>query len=337
MNTKLFLFLFLAIPVGMRAQDSHSLQLKLEARGDYQRMYVDQKTSKDDCGFKGKYLNMVLTGNITENLSYAYRQPLNKFHKDASFFDATDWLYIDYHITGKWSVSGGKQVVGIGGYEYDRAPIDLYFCSEFWNNIPCYQWGASGTYAVTPKDRLTFQFCQSPFRQFYQDTDMYAYNLLWNGKHGLWNTIWSVNLMEWQEGKFINYISLGNEILVNKFLQLRLDYLNRASSHQTFLFRDCTVVGELSYQPSQRVNVFVKASYDVNKSGNDADLMVHDGTELTSMGMGFEYFPLKNKDLRIHANYSYTWGSNSHSNGILHDKQSLIDLGLTWRMNIINN
>ena len=321
----------------IRAQGSQPLQLKLEARGDYQRMYVDEKAAKDDCGFKGKYLNVILTGKIAPNLSYAYRQRLNKIHKDMSFFDATDWLHIDYNITDKWSVSGGKQVVGIGGYEYDRAPIDLYFCSEFWNNIPCYQWGASETYALGKNDKLTFQFCQSPFRQFYKDTDMYAYNLLWNGKHGIWSTIWSVNLLEWQEGKFINYISLGNEILINKCLQLRLDYLNRATSHQTFLFRDCSVVGELSYQPSKKANVFVKASYDVNNSGNNADLMVHDGTELTSMGVGVEYFPLKNKDLRLHANYSYTWGNNSHSDGILHDKQSLIDLGLTWRMNIINN
>ena len=336
MTTKLWLLLLLAIPVNIWAQDGSKLHLLLEARGDYQRDYVDKEAIKDDCGFKGKYLNVILTGDITPQVSYAYRQRLNKIHKNSSFFDATDWLYLNYQATQHLSFSGGKQVVGIGGYEYDRAPINLYFCSEFWNNIPCYQWGVSASYAITKNDKLTFQFCESPFRSFYEHADMYAYNLMWNGSHGIWNTIWSMNMLEWQEGKFINYISLGNEIRLAKNATLQLDYLNRAVSHQTFLFKDCSIVGEIAYQPTNKANIYVKASYDVNKSDNDADLMVHSGTELTRIGAGVEYYPLENKNLRIHANYSYAWGTNSNAAGTLQDKQSLIDLGLTWRMNIIN-
>ncbi len=239
MTTKLWLLLLLAIPVNIWAQDGSKLHLLLEARGDYQRTYVDKEAIKDDCGFKGKYLNVILTGDITPQVSYAYRQRLNKIHKNSSFFDATDWLYLNYQATQHLSFSGGKQVVGIGGYEYDRAPINLYFCSEFWNNIPCYQWGVSASYAITKNDKLTFQFCESPFRSFYEHADMYAYNLMWNGSHGIWNTIWSINMLEWQGGKFINYISLGNEFRLARNATLQLDYLNRAVSHQTFLFKDC--------------------------------------------------------------------------------------------------
>lgn len=56
------------------------------------------------------------------------RHRLNKKNNDASFFDATDWLYLAYR-KDNWELSAGKQVVAIGGYEYDAAPIDLYFCS----------------------------------------------------------------------------------------------------------------------------------------------------------------------------------------------------------------
>ena len=336
MKTKLWLSLLLAIPMSIGAQDGDKLHLLLEARGDYQRVYEDKEAIKDDCGFKGKYLNVILTGDITPQVSYAYRQRLNKIHKNSSFFDATDWLYLNYQATKHLTLSGGKQVVGIGGYEYDRAPINLYFCSEFWNNIPCYQWGASASYAISQNDKLTFQFCESPFRSFYEHADMYAYNLMWNGKHGIWNTIWSINMLEWQGGKFINYISLGNEIRLARNATIQIDYLNRATSHQTFLCKDCSIVGEIAYQPTKTMNVYVKASYDVNKSDNDADLMVHRGTELTRIGAGIEYYPLDNKNLRIHANYSYAWGTNSNASGTMQDKQSLIDLGLTWRMNIIN-
>ncbi len=44
-------------------------------------------------------------------------------------------MYLNYEI-GRWGVQGGKEVVAIGGFEYDRAPIDLYSCSVFWNNVP---------------------------------------------------------------------------------------------------------------------------------------------------------------------------------------------------------
>lgn len=114
------------------------IRLDVDARLDYQRDWNDGHTVSDNTGFEGKYLVIRVDGNITGNLSYSWRQRLNKNHNDGSFFDATDWVYLNYDIN-RWSLSAGKQVVAIGGWEYDRAPIDLYGCSVFWNNIPCYQ------------------------------------------------------------------------------------------------------------------------------------------------------------------------------------------------------
>jgi hypothetical protein len=86
---------------------------------------------KSNSGFRGKYLNVLLSGDIGKHWSYSYRQRLNKAHANQSFFDATDWIHLTYTLNKHWSFNAGKQVVGIGGYEYDRAPIDLYFCSEY--------------------------------------------------------------------------------------------------------------------------------------------------------------------------------------------------------------
>ena len=118
-----------------KAQDN-GLRLQAETRIDYS----GEQLKSDDykAGFYGRYLNVILSGTIGDKFSYAYRQRLNKAHADQSFFDATDWLYLNYAPSSNWQFSAGKQVVAIGGYEYDRAPIDLYFCSEFWNNIACY-------------------------------------------------------------------------------------------------------------------------------------------------------------------------------------------------------
>ena len=48
-----------------------------------------------------------------------------------------------------------------------------------------------------------------------------------------------------------------------------------------------------------------------------------------------EYFPLTDQRVRLHANYSYAFGKNTNENGYLKDKQSMIDLGVTWRMKVL--
>ncbi|MBQ2400128.1 MAG: porin, partial [Muribaculaceae bacterium] len=192
------------------------VDLKIEVRADYQREYNDGHSIEENCGFRGKYLNMAISGNINDHFSYSWRHRFNKMigSNGSSFFDATDWVWLAYNINN-FEVSAGKQVVGIGGYEYDRAPIDLYFCSEFWNNVACYQFGVSGAYSFNEgKDKLMFQFCQSPFRTI--NPDMYAYNLMWYGNHGIFSSIYSVNMMEYAPGRFINYISLGNKFTIDR-------------------------------------------------------------------------------------------------------------------------
>ena len=228
------------------------LTLRLEARLDYLRNRQDGKTIKDNTGFEGKFINIRADGKITDKLSYSWRQRLNKQHKDGSFFDATDWIYIHYNI-GKWAIAGGKQVVNIGGWEYDRAPIDLYECSVFWNNIPCYAIGASAGYRLSSSDLLTAQVCQSPFFTS-ENRNMYAYNLMWQGSHKWFHTLYSVNLIETTPGHYINYIALGNKFIYKKFA-LELDLMNRASAHQTFLFKDASVMGELSYAPLSLIHI----------------------------------------------------------------------------------
>ena len=339
MRKQVFLLLFLIITAGLqpvKAQTAKSIlqeinTLRLEARGDWQH----DSLVKDERGFKGRYLNFVLAGNIGEKFSYAYRQRLNKFSKSSSFFDATDWLYINYSPVKRLTLSAGKQVAAIGGYEYDAPPIDIYFSSEFWYNIPCFQWGVSAEYALGGNDALKLQVTQSPFDGFYDHEDMYGYHLMWSGRHGVWSTLWSANLMEYAPKKYISYISLGNQLKLGR-VKLCLDFLNRAANHQTYFFKDCSLVGEVSYKPKDCLNLYAKATYDVNKTHTDADLVIHKGTELTRVGGGVEFYPIKNHDVRLHADYSYAWGKNTNPNGTMQDDQSLVQVGVTWKMNLLS-
>ena len=138
------------------------VKLKFEARFDYIHDMIGTDQRKDISGFNVRYINMLLDGNIGDKFSYSWRQRLNKMYSAKSFVDNMDWLYLAYRPTQNWEIAAGKQVVMIGGWEYDRAPIDLYFCSEYWNNVACYQFGASVAFMPNKAPTTTLMKTSSP-------------------------------------------------------------------------------------------------------------------------------------------------------------------------------
>lgn len=337
---KIILPLLFLAPLATKAQEAESNgpkinQFYVETRFGYEGMNIDGDAINDATGFKGQYLNFRIDGQIVNGLTYSYRQRLNK-NTNATFFDATDWIHLDWQATKRWGISAGKQVVGIGGYEYDRAPIDLYYCSEFWNNIPCYQFGLSTNYKASDKDLLQLQLCNSPFRSW-AGNNTYAFNLQWYGTHGWYESMWSVNMLEYARGKWINYIALGNRFNFNDKIHLDVDVMNRASSGQSFLFKDFSVMTELSAQVHDAVRVFGKYTYDQNKSGTDADLLVLDGTQLNLVSLGLEAAPVKNhRDMvRIFAAGAYSWGDNTNPEGTMQDKQLRLEAGIKFKADLL--
>ncbi|MDD7317256.1 MAG: porin [Prevotella sp.] len=341
MRIKSILALLCILASTAYAQNKRPVSLDFEARGDYDYRSIDGTKVKEDCGFKGNVVNIIIMGNLSPEFSFGFRNRLNGINRNYSFFDATDWLYLTYQATKNVSFTAGKMVVKVAGWELSPAPIDCYLLSEFCYNFPCYQWGVMGQYRTNSgKDNFAFQVCQSPYQKQYNalgtdKEDMYAYNLEWTGRHGFFEPMWSANMLEYAPGKFINYISLGNRFHISDNVQVELDLMNRAASHQTFFGKDCSVVCQVSYQPVEKLNIFAKASYEVNKSGTDADVAITDGTELKRISGGVEFFPLKDKKLRIHGNMGYAFGKNTNPNGTVHDKESNVNIGVTWRARVL--
>lgn len=311
------------------------LDLNIRARADWQGDWHGSAMDNANSGFEGKYLMMRLDGEIIPGLTYSWRQRFNKSIFDGNFFDATDWVNINYAYRG-WHFSAGKQAVAVGGWEYDRNPVDLYATSVFWQNLPCFQFGASVSYDLTPTDNLLFQVNQSMWHTSSM-RNMYGYSLMWTGHHGPVTLMWSANLDEYVKNRYISYICLGNKVDFGPMC-LELDFVNRAASHQTFFFRDCTVIGELSYRtPDKHWRIHAKMTYDVNKTDSPADMVVLPGTELTMAGGGVEYFPLNRKrsSLRLHAACYYAWGHNTNTADIMQSETTFLSVGVTWDMNIV--
>lgn len=336
-TTILTVILALATTV-LAAQDNGLLKLQLEARVDYMQEYQAGSKINGNSGFSGRYLNLLIDGNIGEGFSYSFRQRLNKPISVSTLFDATDWITLTYSKEN-WGISAGKQVVGIGGFEYDGAPIDLYFCSEFWNNIPCYQFGASVSYTTdNGNDRFMLQFCESPFRRNIRNTrnkEMFAYNAMWTSSHGVFSSLYSVNMIEYLPGKFINYIVLGNRFTFGD-LTLTVDLMNRALSVKDFFGKDMSVMGELSWEPVDRLRIFARMTYDVNRSETEGDWCVRPGTDILRVGGGLEYYPIrKYRNIRLHLNGCWTDGASA-AEGVLRPRQTIVDGGVTWKINMLN-
>jgi len=329
-----FLGVFVFIPSIVLSQDTiPTAKLKFDTRFDFTDKIPIQDSLSNLSSFDGKYLNIIVDGDINNKFSYKYRQRLilNSKPDYESFFNATDWLYLTCKINSNISISGGKQVIAIGGYEYDANPIDLYFWSTFWNNVICYQIGGTVNYSTTDnKHTLGFQITNSPFTsQTLQG--IYAYNLIWYGNFNRFSTIYSINRIEYEKNRYINYVVLGNKFSINK-LSVEIDLMDRFSEQQKNLFADFSIIGNLQYPINNKVTVLAKAGYDENSAQKPTASFIYDryvvpGTKYFFYGIGVEYFPINNsKNVRIHA----MWSSNNDR-----VQYHTFNVGIRWQMDVL--
>lgn len=323
--------------------------LALEARADFDYYNIktqDTLTSKNS-GFTGRYLNFKIAGNITEKFYYAYRQRFNfkNLNTVSDFFDKTDYLYLGWQATDNFALSAGKQIVAMGGIEYDLAPIDVYYHTVQWDNIYCYQFGVNAFFNTNDKkNEFTVQFTNSPLSG-QNLSGLYNYSACWRANYKHFGPVCSINFYEYKNGKFLNVIALGTTFRFG-LVYGYLDYTNRAIEGQkNFFFDDMTIDGRLGvYFLKDKMSVFVKAGYDVNKAQDKdidkeeiGDLLVLPGTDVTFYGGGVEYFPLKGKqDIRIHAFFAINDAKCLPGTVVVNNRHSCqANVGLTWRINFI--
>lgn len=332
---------FVASVFPAQAQDEVPEQslfkLNVGTRFDWQLDRQSGHTNNDFTGFRVKYLLFRVDGSIIPGLDYSWRQRLSQELWNGNMFDATDWIYLRWQYK-RFSISAGKEVLAIGGYEFDRYPLDIFAPSVCWWNVAPFQIGATVGLDVSKNDRISFQVTQSPFHRYDgMNPNTYSYNLHWAGHHGIWHSLWSANLLEYQPGRYLSMLVLGNRFVAGP-VELELDAFNRAASGQTFLFKDVSVIADLAWNPSPAWKLHVKYSLDHNSSGTDKDLMVGDGTNLQAISGGVEYYPLR-KDrwsLRLHATAGWYWGDNASPIDPMQHNTLYATVGVSWHMNLLD-
>ena len=133
-----------------------SAQMRLDEIS-YDARFTFHQENRDgsyDSHFQGDYFNLHIKGQLNDKLTYRIRQRLNKGIDEDNPFNATDFLWLRWQASPKWSFTGGKQPILIGGYEIDSPPVDVYYYGAFSLHLnQYYAFGATATWTPSPGDR----------------------------------------------------------------------------------------------------------------------------------------------------------------------------------------
>ena len=287
------------------------VDLSLQARADFD-FENNLDTHVNNYGFRGRHLAISLKGNLGKHFSYTVRQRLLPRNGNNDLLVNTDFMYIDYHPNDNFYFTLGKQLALVGGFEYDKAPTDSYFVTNFCANFPCYKLGATAHYVDDEgQNHLAFQIMNSPNIQNFND-GLLGYNLSWYGNFNHFKTIYSVNMFEIRKGYYINYIALGNKVEFNN-VSFFADFTNRFWDTKSSFFADFSLVAQLDVRIAN-YNIFVKGGYEQNHHGDaftltpDAfpdefyysDMTLPYNAKCHFYGIGLEYVPKSYKNIRFY-------------------------------------
>ena len=320
-------------------------QITLDTRFGYEHHSSGRKG-----GFGGDGFLLNVDGKIGK-FSYSLNHSLSSpVGDDATIFDATRWLTLSYEL-GNFTFTAGKDALMVGSFEYDAYELDCYYemGSMFNYNINSWLWGVSAMWTNNAETTsFAFQAANSPFAFAPKEDNLHAYSLAWYGMWEKYQSIWSVNMMEYESGKFVKMLALGNMFYFGDF-ELMLDYVARTADLSDGLGKDYTLTVQPAYNFGKSLRLFGRLG--VEKTDDDVpydflgeylpveDKMlaneenecvmpayIADGKEYIYYGAGLEYFPMKeNKNVRLHA----VWASNNYT------KRNMFNVGLTWKFDVV--
>ena len=336
-------------------------QIRLEARADFDYQHVEtwsaltdpSTTTSNPYGFHGKYFNFVVGGDLNDKFSYFFRQRIIAQPGHVSMFDNTDFLYLTYHPNKNWMFRLGKDALAVGGFEYDAAPIDVLFSTNYWDNFYCFQLGGAAAFKSDDGNHMLLaQVANSPYVYYGAPlgtalgsewrTGLLAYSLFWSGKFGHFNTLYSVNMFERPDHGYMNYIALGNKLTYDRW-DVYYDLIHHALADDDW-GKNFAAVFCFNFHLTKDFNIYGKCSYEQNHSEVDflntsslgLDCLIPAGHSYTKYGFGFEYNPSFCKDVRLHGVLSYCRNGIENAAGEENDRTNTItaNIGITWHMNI---
>ena len=290
--------------------------ISLDMRGGYVQDFAEN--AGRFCG-DGLYLNV--DGKISDSFSYSWNQSIAPAYGEFnSGFSETNWLLLTYEV-GSFAFNAGKDALLVGSFEYNANTIDSYFDmnSMFYNMFDCWQWGVSAAWYPAEDQAVIAQVANSPFS--YDEPGLFSYSAAWQGAWDFYESYWTANLWEFEEGKYTKALNFGNRFYLGDFT-IDLEFMTRTYEMKGLFKDDYTALVAPSYEWTWG-RAFAKYGFE-HISDEIPYELAYDKGDYMFYGAGLEFFPLKeNKNVRIHA----AWMGNTI--GI-----STLDIGLTWKMDV---
>ncbi len=289
--------------------------------------------------FKMEQFRLEIRGQVHEKVYFRFRDRYTRAQTSESVDNlsrSVDLAFLRFDISKKFSFSAGKMCADWGAFEFDYNPIDIYEYSDIIEYADNFLTGVGATFTPSSKNQFTIQVLDSrtkSFNELYGDQPNFtesktplAFVANWRGS--LFNnkvkTIWSYSLFNEADNANMNYVALGTELTLGKFV-VAYDFkwsdeeLDRTTivsetipdSIYAFSVANTLYIGHwahLHYRVSPKVNLALFGMVDFadwNNSNNDPENTTGEKHIRTAYGFipVVEFYPWANLNLRFFANY----------------------------------
>lgn len=349
----------------MMAQ-TDKMDLRLEF---FNTMNADFNASEyEGTSFKTNILRFAVFGDITDQVSYSYRQALQKptsINSLENLANQIEFANVTYHPSDKLSFTFGKQFVAFGGWEHNVNVLRIKEFSEFVGAIACYQTGFSTAWQMNDNNEMILQVLDARGKK---DNDWFQSGLpagLKPTKAPLMGTLnwnayaadkalhfrYAASALSMAESKNAYYLTAANIYEKNGLLASldvmysleAVDNLGRLSALTGSTMQNVeylTFIGNFEYAFLPKWNMALKGSYEMTDVYKDVDIY-QAGRYLTQWDVqaGLEYMPIQaNPNFKLFAWYLYKTTDASKKAEYYHigDKtQQRISLGMTYTFNAL--
>ncbi len=331
---------------------------------------LNPQESAEALYFDMEFLRIDVTGNISKNIYYHYRQLLNRSNNGENSLDdlgASVQIAAVGTRFGKFDIFVGRQFVAYGGYEIDYLASEIYQFAELIQNTPATYTGVKFAYNFTPTQQLQFQVTDYYVNNFYETFGNVTenivrakapllYTLNWNASFfdKYYNLRWSASLGNAAKKKFNYFYAFGNELRFNKSFNMYFDfyYASDALDNKNIMSQFSEVVTGYNAQDvrylstitranitlSPRFRLILKGSYGTSafrKRNISTDNLLPAGrysSNFSYVGI-LEYYPFKDSSLRFYTGYTgrTTWYTDkATAQGFKDFTSSQVTLGINY-------
>ena len=286
--------------------------------------------------FKMEQFRLEFKGYVHDKVYFRFRDRYTRAQTSESIDNlsrSVDLAFIRVDASKKLSFTLGKMCAAWGGFEFDYNPIDIYEYSDIIEMADNFLTGAGATYQANKNQSFTIQVLDSrtktfeelygPQPNFTEAKAPLAFVANWTGSlfDGKLKTMWGYALHTEAENTFMNYLALGQELTLGKFVvaydfKLSNEDLDRTGivsatvpdSLYPWALEDTEYIGHwlhLHYRLNDKVNLSLIGMMDIaNWQNDDLDPLKTNNHIRTAWGYipSVEYYPWKDLNLKFFAN-----------------------------------